>query len=284
MLRLLERNIIAIHERLVVLAPPQRTLPKQFTNLRPASDERQDYIDELQRLRGGIYFADGAISTTQMSVDGRHQTPEDDKSWHLLLLDEQREVSGCIWYMEHDGMPSTEELRASRCPLALQAGWGDSLRGAIEADVANARRERVRYAEVGGWAVAPSSRPADCLLLILGTYSLSQLLGGAFVMATATVRHSSAPILRRMGGSSYQHNGRTLPSYYDPRFQSDMELLRFDTRRPAVRFAPLVKSFREQLAAVPVWATQVAGGAATYPRMPSVGHSWPQPCAAQIGD
>ena len=95
--------------------------------------------------------------------------------------------------------------------------------------------------------MAQDSRLTDCLLLVLSTYSLSQMLGGAFVVATATVRHASAAVLRRLGGSPLQCDGGTVPSYYDPKYDCEMEILRFDTRKPSARFVKLVESIKEAL-------------------------------------
>jgi len=102
--------------------------------------------------------------------------------------------------------------------------------------------------------VSPHSRLTDCLLLILSTYGLSQMLGGAFVVATATVRHASAAVLRRLGGSALQGAGYTVPPYYDPTYDCQMEILRFDTRQPDAKFARLVEALKEKFSRIPVIA------------------------------
>ena len=89
-------------------------------------------------------------------------------------------------------------------------------------------------------------------MLALAAYSLGRLFGGALGLTTATVRHSSSAILRRLGGSHLQANGTFVPPYYDPRYQCDMELLRFDSRRPNPRFARLVDLLKERLTNVRV--------------------------------
>jgi hypothetical protein len=147
-------------------------------------------------------------------------------------------------------------LRVRHSPLAHQPEWRDKLRAAVRSEVTGARREGVAYAEVGGWAVSNGSRPADCLMLILATFGLSQLLGGAFVMATATVRHASAPILRRLGGSHLQGDGYVVPPYYDPRYKCEMELLRFDTRRPNPKYAGLVQRLSASFPSISVIASR----------------------------
>src|SRR6266498_2075452 len=86
MLRLLERNIASIDERLILLAPPQASVSGDFQNVRFNPAEHHRLVREVQRLRGSIYLADGALERQQLSPDGLHQTPEDEKSWHLLML------------------------------------------------------------------------------------------------------------------------------------------------------------------------------------------------------
>src|SRR5215218_9709385 len=155
MLKLLERNIASIEQRLVLLAPPQAAiLPDHLGNITTDAHSHRRLLRELQRLRGQIYLADGALTPEQLSSDGRHETPEDDKSWHLMVLDSERRVSGCIWYLEHEGTPSIDELRVRHSPLAHEPEWGDKLGAAVRSEVAGARREGVAYAEVGGWAVS----------------------------------------------------------------------------------------------------------------------------------
>jgi hypothetical protein len=152
-------------------------------------------------------------------------------------------------------MPAFHQLRVRECGLAHDEQWRGKLQTAVEGEIARARRERIRYAEVGGWAVACGSGCFSAgLLLVLGTFGLSQLAGGALVVATATVRHSSAKILRRLGGSHLEGDGFVVPPYYDPRYDCEMELLRFDTRRPGAKYAGLVGLLRGKLANVEVIA------------------------------
>src|SRR5687768_13344085 len=102
MLRLLERNIASIDARLVLVAPPDVSLPRSFHNVTVDRDRHRNLVSEMQCLRGSIYLQDGALQPHQLSADGLHRTPEDDRSWHLLMLDGQRKVSSCAWYLEHD--------------------------------------------------------------------------------------------------------------------------------------------------------------------------------------
>jgi hypothetical protein len=257
MLKLLERDVASLHERLFVLAPPNTTIPQSFRSITPNPSHHRELVQELQQLRGSVYLHDGAIAPEQLSADGRHQTAEDEKSWHLVILNGQRRISGCIWYLEHD-QPSLSRLRVNKCPLAASAEWRDKLRRAVESDIARARRERIGYAEVGGWAVSHECRnTSEGLILALGAYSLSQMTGGALVVTTATARHSSSTILRRIGGSHLEADGTALPTYYDSKYRCEMELLRFDSRQPSPKYAHLIDSLRYSLAKAEVIASRV---------------------------
>jgi hypothetical protein len=262
MLKLLERNITSIGDRLVLVAPPAIKLPQYFKNVTIDGRRRRELVAEMQRLRGSIYLHDGALQHEQLSPDGTHQTPEDQRSWHLLMLDKGQRVSSCVWYLEHDNTISAEQLRVKHCPLAQQEAWQTRLRHAVESELARARSARLRYAEVGGWAVSKRSRcTSEGLLLALGAYSLGRILGGALGLTTATTRHSSSTILRRLGGSPLEVGGLHVPSYYDSKYDCEMELLRFDSRRVDAKYVGLVELLRKKLAHVSVIATATAAAA-----------------------
>ncbi|HET9830830.1 MAG TPA: hypothetical protein VFP91_03955, partial [Vicinamibacterales bacterium] len=101
MLKLLERNVTHVNDHLTVLASPNAALPLPFRNVDVDSPQYESVLGDLQRLRGNVYVGDGAIKVEDLTADGRHDTPEDHKAWHLLKIDERRDVTGCIWYMEH---------------------------------------------------------------------------------------------------------------------------------------------------------------------------------------
>jgi hypothetical protein len=263
MLKLLERNIAAIEDRMVLIAPRQSAIGWFFQDVRVDPVRRRRLLHTMQRLRGRIYLQDGAIGPEDLSSDGRHRTPEDDKSWHLLMLDPRGRVSACVWYLEHAATAAFEHLRARHTPLAGHHQWGGRLWRAVESELALAREHQLRYAEVGGWAVSPDCRcTSEGLLLALAAYSLGRIGNGTLGMTTATARHASATILRRLGGAPLEADGEMIPSYFDPRYKCQMELLRFDSRRPSGRYAALVDLLKDKLARVNVLATNsVAFGA-----------------------
>jgi hypothetical protein len=255
MLKLLERAIDAIGDRLVLLAPPNAISNSHYQNLDVDPELHRHLLGDMQRLRGQIYLQDGAIAADHLTADGLHKTPEDDRSWHLLSFSRDRGISSCVWYLEHDSDATLRRLRVRTCPLASREEWRRPFTSAVESELARARRDRLRYAEVGGWAVSPESRcTSEGLVLALAAFSLGRIAGGALGLTTATVRHASATILRRLGGSNLEVNGKPIPSYYDERYGCEMELLRFDSRRPSSRFANVIDRLAEKLAYVPVIA------------------------------
>jgi hypothetical protein len=92
------------------------------------------------------------------------------------------------------------------------------------------------------------------LSLPLAFYGFSRRARGVLGTTTATSRHGSAAILKRLGGASVEIDGTTIPPYYDPRYKCMMEILRFDSRQPEPRYLGLIDQFTEQLARVRVVA------------------------------
>jgi hypothetical protein len=255
--KLLHRSIAAVDGRLVLVTPPNASIPASFENVEVDPIRRAELVSDVQRLRGRIYLRDGAVESHQLTHDGLHQTPEDERSWHLVMLDKSRRVDACVWYLEHDPNVSVERLRVRDCALAHEPLWRDALWRAVELELARARREGLGYAEVGGWAVAESSRcTSEGLVLALAGYSLGRILGGTLALTTATVRHCSSTILRRLGATDLSVDGRSVPSYHDPRYKCEMELLRFDSRHPSPKYRGLVELLKEKLSQVLVIAPQ----------------------------
>jgi hypothetical protein len=257
-LKRLERTISSLDQRLLLLAPRQAAVPAFFKNTDGDLRTHRRLVREMQKLRGGIYLSDGALGRDELTSDGLHETAEDDKSWHLLMIDGRQRVTGCAWYLEHDNQVKVEDLRVRCCPLARMSEWRDRLWSGVQSELDRARREHLRYAEVGGWAVAAGNRcTSEGLVLALAGYSLGRICGGCLGITTATVRHCSSSILRRLGGKPLDDHGSEIPSYYDPRYTCEMEILRFDSRHPNPKFANLIEQVREKMADVRVIARPV---------------------------
>ena len=253
MLNLFERNIATVEQRLVLVAPPQATVPDLFTRVAVDSVRHKRLVREMQAVRGDVYLHGGYLTPEQLTAGGLHQIPEDDKSWHLLMTDAKGQVSSCAWYLEHENTASIGNLRVRNCPLARAGEWKDKLYAAVESEITQARRDGLRYAEVGGWAVSKERRcSSEGLMLALAVYGLCRALGGALGITTANVTHASSSILRRLGGSYLEAGGAPLPAYFDAKYNTMIELLRFDSRRPSLKYGSLVDLLQSRLAKVPV--------------------------------
>ena len=264
MLKILERNIAAVERRLVLLAPPQARIPDTFAHTVIDASRHARLLHEVQAVRGAIYMQGGYVR--ELSADGVHMTPEDEKSWHLLMTDDQGHVTSCIWYLEHQNSASVDDLRVRHCPLARSGQWREILYEAVNSELTRARDAGLRYAEVGGWAVSQARRcTSEGLVLALAAYGLCRVLGGALGITTANVTHASSSILRRLGGAYLEWNGSPFPAYFDPRYNTTIELLRFDSRRPSVKYSALIELVRQRLAHVSVIASRGVAPAAVVP-------------------
>lgn len=237
----------------VILAPSRADLPNTFTRIVRNPHRYAALLSGVQKLRGRIYLEDGAIRRSDLSADGRFIQRVDGRAWHLVRLDDTGDVCGCARYMNYSANLAFSETGVSRSPLTESQEWSESFQAAIESEIALANRLGVDYVEVGGWALTPELRcTSEALRIALGTFSMARLLGGCIGVTTATKRHCSASILRRIGGQSLAAQGVEIPHYFDPRFDCEMEILRFDSSRPNPRFERWIRELQGYLAEVPV--------------------------------
>ncbi len=226
-----------------------------------------EMIRRMQTLRGGVYLKDGAITANHLR-DGRHDVEIDWRSWHLLIQDEHSQVLGCARYTPHSSAKSFSDLTVSGSSLAKCPKWGSRLEAAVESEMDLARRKNIPYVELGGWALAESIRcTSEALRMVLAIYGLAQFLGGVVGITTATKRHSSASILRRIGGFSLAHSGSELPAYFDPQYSCEMEVLRFHSWAPNPRYLHWIEKIKGQLRTMPILTFDGNNpiSAATYP-------------------
>jgi len=272
--------------RFVLVAPASARLPLDFQKVRCEPSRHAQLVAKMQRFRGSVYVQDGAVDRSHLSLDGRHRVAVDEDSWHLLAVNASEEVQGCVRYCAHGSDARFRDLWVRHSALATCRTWGDAFRKAVEAELQQARQRRVSYVEVGGWAIAPERRcTMEAARTAIATYSLARILGGCLGITTATVRHASSTLLRRIGGSALRTEVGELPAYYDPQYACDMEVLRFDSEDPAPRYQNLVDRLLEDILEVPVvcrhkprslWAQ--ACQPARFPAAPASADLW----AAQI--
>lgn len=246
-------RVATLGRQFVLLAPPQEPLRTPFQHVEWREDWHDTLLADMQRLRGRIYLEEGAIELPELSEGGRHELEEDQASWHLLLMSDSEEVLGCMRYRHHEADELPSGMTVYRSALAQCEHWGPTLKKALEDELAEARREGVGFGEAGGWALAEAVRfSTEAVRMVLATYSLAQLLGHALVISTATLRNASAGILRRIGGRSLRSDDTELPTYYDPQHKCEMQVLRFDSRKPNPRYRTQMEHIRAHLLNVPV--------------------------------
>jgi hypothetical protein len=236
----------------VLLSPRGAVVPDCFGRGLTDAGRRNNLFNEMQRLRGSVYLEDGAIEADQLT-DGRHQADIDEASWHLLVVDKDDQLRGCVRFHAYPEETRFSHLNVSRSPLACSEEWGEKLKGAVESELALSRRLDLPCVEIGGWALAEGIRgTSEALRMALAMYSLSRSFGGSVGISTVTRRHCSASILRRIGGRSLEYAGVELPSYDDPHFKCRMEVLRFYSWAPNPRYNLWIEEIKQELHAVPV--------------------------------
>jgi hypothetical protein len=250
-----------------VLSPGGPALPGVFHNVHADNRRRQDLMAKMQRLRGRVYGADGAVRPADLTVDGRHKLDVDERSWHVLSLDPSGNVVACLRYLEESHASGFESLWVRHAALARCPIRGTQFRRAVELEMRRARRVPEGFGEVGGWAVAEDHRGTlESVRIILATYALLELLGSCAGVATATFRHNSAIILKRIGLSPLQADGEEIPPYYDPQYGCKMQVLQFDSRLPNPKYREWILDLCLDLATAPVVCRENMATA--------IGHVW----------
>jgi len=247
------RSIVSKTHQLILLAPEYSRIPNSFVNVDINYDRHQELLAEMQQVRGRLYLRDGAIEPWELSSDNRHQTPADEESWHLLALSPDGHICGCARYREHGPSDPFSKLSVAASPLAGSDIWNPLLVSAVNAEMKLAHSLNISFVEVGGWALTDEfRRSTEAIKIALSAYSLARHLGGCIGVTTATVRHSSASILRRIGGEGLKYGAIEIPSYYDPRYKCQMVILRFDSSAPNPRYSSWVDELEGVLPFSPV--------------------------------
>jgi hypothetical protein len=243
----------ANHGSLRLLAPADAEIPHTFTAVEWDPQGHRSLLHGLQRLRGRVYLEDGAIERSALSPDGRYVQPADEEAWHLIALNAQGNVSGCARYMAHPEHVRFDDTGVSNSSLTWSPDSASSLRIAVESEIERAHFLGIDFVEVGGWALTQELRGTSTALRIaLGTFSVARLLGGCIGLTTATSRHSSASILKRIGGQPLVTGGREIPGYFDKAYRCQMALLRFHSARPNPRFERSIEALKTYMSALPV--------------------------------
>ena len=241
--------------RLVLLAPRFDQIDDRLTEGSANPDRYEDLLTKLQRFRGSMYLQDGALRQSELEPDGRHSVDADYSGWHVVAVDNQDHVCGCSRYKIYPSGIHFSELAVGRSALAHSSIWRSDLFTAVQNERELAHKKGVKFVEVGGWAIsAELRRTTEALRIALATYALADFLGGCVGLTTATRRHHSASVLKKIGGAPLRSGDTELPPYFDPEYDCEMEILRFDSAAPNPKFMPWIDQLRVQLATVEVVA------------------------------
>ena len=127
--------------RIVLLAPAETNTPGAFRKIRYEPSQYESLLGSMQRLRGAVYLADGAIDSNVLLPDGRHWLRGDRESWHVLSLDNDGRVQGCARYLPFS--PDSvhfARLSVGRSALAKSAEWSDWLHTAVLREIGLAKQ------------------------------------------------------------------------------------------------------------------------------------------------
>lgn len=249
---------------IVILPPVGSCLPRQFRNVVSNAAAYDSILSHIQRFRGRIYLEDSAVQPGELTPDGRHVLPIDQQSWHVISIEKNGELSGCLRFLEESNASRFDDLWLHGAAVAHCPSLGPKVRQAVEGEMERARKECLRFGEVGGWAISKHRRCGwEALRIVLSTYGLLQFLGGCIGLATATVRHGSAEILRKIGLASLSAGDMPVAPYYEPQYGCLMEMLSFDSRRANGRFIEWIEELTSGMAD----ASVIASGRPVRPRM-----------------
>ena len=241
-------NYSRMSSQFVVLPPPGAKVPRIFQRIEVDNRRHNILLARMQRLRGRVYLDDGAIRDQDLTPDARHRLPDDDFAWHVLSVGEGGQVTACLRYLDERNSGSFRGLWVSHSALASCPRQGWKLRMAVQSKMEWARATRLGFGSVGGWAAAPNHRRTlEPVSIILATYGLLELLGGCLGVATATFRHHSATILRKIGLNPLTWGGDEIAPYFDPKYGCQMEMLEFDSRFPNPKYRAAVEEFSAAL-------------------------------------
>ena len=139
---------------IIILPPAGSRVPQQFRNVISSATAYQSILAQIQNFRGQIYLEDGAITRAELAADGRHVLPIDQRSWHVMSIEKNGEIGGCLRFLEESTDCRFEDLWLHKAALATSPSLGAKVRRAVEDKMARAREERLRFGEVGGCGCA----------------------------------------------------------------------------------------------------------------------------------
>ena len=200
--------------------------PRNDSRFLPAPSDYEDALSAIQRLRGALYVADGAIRSSTLDPKGRHQCEDDHLSYHLALWN--GEVQGCARVRLHPPHKPAQDYRVHELIDRMHPRPSAEYRVALQEFISQSEKRGYRLGEVGGWAVSKSHQASRAAMALpLAGWSFSRICGKQIWIASATERNRSAEMLRRIGGWPLKLGGADLPPFFDSVYNCQMQLLCF---------------------------------------------------------
>jgi len=241
----------------VVLAPQGAELPRSSVGLQADRAQHERLFREMQRLRGRVALREEAITASSLDSSGGYPMEGDRNSWHLLRLRPDGKIAGCARILVHPRDVIFQRLRVATSSVARSATWAKQVRDAVESELRLARLRHLRTIEPGGWVIEENLRgTSEAVSIALSAFAWARILGDCVGFLTATVKHRSAAILRRLGACQLEVGGTTIPAYFDPAWGCDMELLRFDTDSLNHKYDNALGSSMRRLINAPVYSAE----------------------------
>jgi hypothetical protein len=241
----------------IVLAPQGAGVSPSAVSVIRDTTMHASLLGEMQRLRGRVALREGAITASMLDSSGGYRMQGDEKSWHLLRVRNDGKIAGCARILVHPGDVTFSRLRIAssspaRCPV-----WARAVHDAVESELTHARLNGLAVIEPGGWVIDEDLRGScEAVSIAIGALAWAQILNDCIGFLTATAKHGSATILRRLGARSLQAHGQAIPGYFEPAWGCNAELLRFDTNSLNPRFEAALISTRRQLSTSLVFSAE----------------------------
>ena len=243
---------------LCLLAPERERIPGSFINVSEDARRHGALLDEVQRLRGGVYVQDSALPGGALDKHGRHRDPVDASCWHMALLDGHGNVRAAIRMAIH--FAGQEEvtlanLQAAHLVRRMPSPMRQKFVVALTDFIGDAARSTACFFETGGWVLDEAvRRHAAAPVTVAAVYALARALGGARGIGAATTRHGSASVLKRFGGFEVLcGKNETLKPFHDPYYGCEMEILGFVSDRLSPSCETTVTDIQRALATIPVF-------------------------------
>src|SRR5262245_29480124 len=205
-------------------------------------------ISEIQRFRARVYVAHGALPASALDGRGRHFQWFDFENHHLCLRNGAGQIRGCLRLRLHNRGVKLHDLRIHELIRRLPMPLAETCNRAVVALLERSCSEGLRFGDVGGWAVDEELRQSRVsVLLPVACWVVYPILHHVLAVASATTRHQSSEILKRIGGFALRYGSEELPQFVDDFHGCEMELLGFDSRSPQPRYERTVADLKAYL-------------------------------------